>query len=391
MKRIKYLVLTIIGVMFFTGCAIKMDVNMEISKDGKINFGLIQAFDRELLTNMMNMGNDEANYTDEELKQFLKQSLEESEDGESSDLDAYKQKGFTVTEYLDDKFLGYKFSTTIDDIDTVSADTETSFDFSNIDEITGSMQEQKIFKKENKQYTANFIFDPKASALDTEDSENAASEENDDATNEQMEQYLSMIEQIYTFTLTLPKTPISHNATTVSEDGKTLTWNLSKDTKTSINFTFALEDEETPIVNTDNDSSLWLYIAIGLGVLILVIVIVVLLMRKKENINENSDQTNISFQDNDYNNVVDKNLSFENKPELEQNLNDSATNNGVIGSSEALVANSNISAEEMQTEETSVDSDIDSNMIIKNNFCINCGSKIIENTNFCVNCGNKLK
>ena len=380
MKRIKFLVVTIIGIIFFTGCAIKIDTNMKISKDGQINFGLIQAFDRELLTNLMNMGGSETTYTVDELKQFLKQSLEESEDGESSDLDVYKQKGFTITEYIEEQFLGYKFSTTIDNIDNVSVETETIFDFSDLSKITGSMQEQKLFQKNDEQYVAHFIFNPSSSsALGTENNE---SDGNEDSTDEQMNQYLNMIEQIYTFTLTLPKEPVSHNATTISEDGKTLTWNLAKDAKTDINFIFTLKD--TSNLANDSDSSLWLYIAIGLGVVVLATVIVVLLTRKKGNVNESNNQPFTPIQEN---NNLNDNL-FNNAMNLDQNTLDKNIN-GVIESNELI--NSNIVA----SEETSVEPDIKSNdnIITKpmNKFCTNCGSKIIENNNFCINCGNKIE
>lgn len=383
MKRIKYLFAAIIGVMLFTGCAIKLDVNMEISKEGKVNFGLIQAFDRELLTNMMNMGGSETTYTDDELKQFLQQSLEESEEGESSDLDIYKQKGFTATEYVDDKFLGYKFSAIIDNIDKVSASEENVFNFSDMSELTGSIQEQKLFKKDGNQYIAHFVFDPaSSSALDTEDSE---SDGTDDSTDDQMEQYLNMIEQIYTFTLTLPKTPISHNATTVSEDGKTLTWNLSKDAKTDINFTFVLEEAKTPVVATDNDSSLGLYIAIGAGVLALIVIIIVLITSKKEPSNQNNNQVYAPLQEN--NSMLNNNFS--------NNANmgpvvmpvDSNPNNAVMGTTELPMTPNNNSA--MMAPNNFNPTPI--NDMPTNYFCPNCGAKNIENNNFCTNCGNRLK
>ena len=53
-----------------------------------------------------------------------------------------------------------------------------------------------------------------------------------------MNQYLNQISQIYTFSLTLPKASISNNATTVSEDGKTLTWNLVSGNISTIEFEF---------------------------------------------------------------------------------------------------------------------------------------------------------
>ena len=82
------------------------------------------------------------------------------------------------------------------------------------------------------------------------------------------------------FIVTLPNKPISHNATTVSEDGKTLTWDLADKDTQNIQFEFSL-------INP-----LLIYGIIGGAVLLLIIIIILIVVKiKKKKNNQNTEET----------------------------------------------------------------------------------------------------
>ena len=80
------------------------------------------------------------------------------------------------------------------------------------------------------------------------------------------------------FRIRLPVQPVSHNATSVSEDGKTLTWDLlNLGDRTSIDLTFEMDP-----VRAFLSATWWIFVLIG-GILLLglCVLIPVLVLRKK--------------------------------------------------------------------------------------------------------------
>ena len=89
MKKIRNLLIVLIGVLALTGCTLKYETNMNITSDGKVDFGIIAAFDKEMIKNIMSMQGSlggttpdttnpggeavtPANPTDQELQNFFK-------------------------------------------------------------------------------------------------------------------------------------------------------------------------------------------------------------------------------------------------------------------------------------------------------------------------------
>ena len=446
MKRIKYLIMLVICAALFTGCAIKYETTMEITKEGKVNFAMVQAFDKELLRNLMSIGGEQKEYSDEELKQFLKESLESpDEEGEKSDIELYREKGFTAEEYLEGEFLGYKLSATIEDINKVSSDSDVAFNFVNIDEMP-SIQEAKMFKKVDNQYVGHLVFDPNATTANDAD-EDATGE---DSSAGQMDQYMSQISQIYTFTLTLPKAAISNNATTVSEDGKTLTWTLSSTEKTDINFTFELAEKENGQVIEDEGVKteiplLWLYIILAIAVVGIIVIVVVMINKdKKEDDELETTQTNIELENQNLSapkTVIApmavetvQSLPTEPKVPVEEPVptpvKEEIVEEPPVIPAEPKTVIAPMPVEPVQTEletpeevtATEVEEPEDTNVYgtmtleeppvnsdvqteektepvvtekaeepIRNKYCTNCGTKVISGHKFCTNCGEKLK
>ena len=55
------------------------------------------------------------------------------------------------------------------------------------------------------------------------------------------------------YKVTLPEKPISSNATTVSEDGKTLTWKMTYRKKNSVQYEFKLGKDEIKKENSKRE------------------------------------------------------------------------------------------------------------------------------------------
>ena len=86
-----------------------------------------------------------------------------------------------------------------------------------------------------------------------------------DVTDEDIEQMMPYMDDSFeiTFQVTLPKNAISHNADSVSEDGRTYLWNVALGKRTDVQFTFELWDLKKLLI---------------MAAVVLVIVIIILLI-----------------------------------------------------------------------------------------------------------------
>ena len=204
----KKFICLVVCVLLLSGCAVKGEFNMGINSDKSISFSVTAAYDDELIEALMSMedNSENATYTDEQKWEFL-ESSSETEDGESPE-----ELGFTVARYEQDGFKGFTYTKSISNIDDLTAES-ASFD---IIQDYLEISESKLFIKDGNNYVSKIMYSPV-----TEDSDYS-------------------IDQEMIFTLTLPNEPVSHNADSVSEDGKTLTWDLSDETSAgNIEFTFS--------------------------------------------------------------------------------------------------------------------------------------------------------
>ncbi len=154
-----------------TGC-IRMNVDINIKKNGKADVTILYA---------------------------VQEALQESGTGsliDDDEAEQYKKDGWTVNDYSDDNYTGYTL-------------TKTDVDLSKSDLLEDS--DVNLTKK-----GSLYVLDLKL-----------LSEEDMDG----MKESASMIKSMggsFTVTLTLPKEPVKHNATSVSNEGKTLKWDLLK-------------------------------------------------------------------------------------------------------------------------------------------------------------------
>jgi len=230
MKSLKKGILILL-VILLCGCT-SVSTNMSITKDKGMTLSYILALSKD--------------YTGNKTFKYI---------FDSSTINDLKNNGYSVSDYEDDNYYGYKISVTVNSIDAISDTTDKNINI--FDMLNNDVQnELYIFKLEEgllkNKYTANFIVDMS----------NMMSKFSDELSG------ISAIPQIsYKFVLELPEAAISSNATSVSADKKTLTWNYSNiyNTSNKINFTFSLY----------NKQMLWMiYIFIGVVILIIINIIV---------------------------------------------------------------------------------------------------------------------
>lgn len=278
MKKLCKFFIVMFSVIVMTGC-VKFNASMDIKKDKSMDFTIIYAFDTTY-------------FGDEELL-------------DDSDKEELEDNGFSVSDYVDGSMKGFTISKNIKNIDDVSSIEDTEYSLSG---IIDSQDENKYLFKVKKglfknTYIANLNFDSSDSSLnDSSDVEDDStiedydySIEDDDTLNDEseydIEEYDTFedetaydIEDQYdfsgmmdsmdlSFNVTLPYAAISNNATTVSDDGKTLKWELTTDDISSMEFEFEL-------YNMTN-----IYICIGLIILIIIIIVMIVKRNGKKSVN----------------------------------------------------------------------------------------------------------
>lgn len=240
-----------------TGC-VKFNASMDIKKDKSMDFNIIYAFDTSL-------------FGDQELLS-------------DSDKLELQEKGFTVSDYVDGTMKGFTISRNIKNIDTVSATGDAEYSLSGILDDTDSndmmFRVKKGFLKNT--YTATLDFDASDSSLNdsvSDDFESDYEEDNmfedefeldtDDSLDEDFDFSGMASAMDLSFTVKVPYSAISNNATTVSDNGKTLIWNLTSGDTSSIEFEFELYNMNV------------IYIGGAIAFVIIIIIILMILNKKK--------------------------------------------------------------------------------------------------------------
>ena len=244
MKKFLFL---LVGLVLLTGCGMKGGYDLVIKSDKTLDFSFFVAYDDEMIQALMltqSGGEEVPTYSDDDIWNFL-----ESMNGEAPE-------GYTMERYDQDGYRGFKYeATNVGNIDEVTGEG-TPIDIIDMDSSTDDMI---MFTKNGNNYVSNIVYSPISEA------------EGQEASIE------------IQFTVTLPTKPISHNATTVSDDGKTLTWNLNGTESGTIDFEFNFSSFPILMVSL-----------IGGGILLLAIIIVIIIVKKSKIKKQNT-----------YNNVTD--------------------------------------------------------------------------------------
>ena len=213
-----------------TGC-IKYNAVIEVKEDKSMNYSMIYAMTKSI------MELDE-NQSEELIDENQRKKLVEN--------------GFKIENYEDDTYKGFKVIKTITNIDNISSENDVEYRLSNILEEQNNVKMFKITKGENKNiYTANFIFNARDSKINDEniENENQLLEEtpNSDVeitTDDNLSELSDTLSKSLDlkFMVRLPYAALSSNATSKSDDGKELIWNLSDDKLETIMFQFSLNN-----------------------------------------------------------------------------------------------------------------------------------------------------
>ena len=207
MRKGKYLI--ILGLILFltSGCEMVATYETTITKNKEVNQKIVVAVDNEMLENLLSMQNPYSTqeFTEEEKWEILDEMLDE----ENMNYEGYTKERYETEEGLK----GYVFSKNLGNIENITGET---INFSLEDEPTENMI---MFTKKGKNYFTEF----------------EAGEPFDTSETDQYN-----IEYTVEYIVNLPTKVVNHNATTVSEDGKTLTWDLTTPISTiSYEFAFA--------------------------------------------------------------------------------------------------------------------------------------------------------
>lgn len=184
--------------------------------------------------------------TKEEIKQYLDEYLNSEEFDFNNFLPEETKKqlesdGFEITENIDKKNYIYTcyFQKKITSIDEVSSSNNITV---NLVSILEGTKVNEFFTKKGDTYEANFTW-----ASDTNSNEGTF----DLIDIKELQGYIT-----YNYEVTLPNKPIKHNANKVSEDGKTLTWELTNTSDNNINYSFSFKtSEDKPKEETKNNEN----------------------------------------------------------------------------------------------------------------------------------------
>ena len=274
MKGLKKLVILFVSLILLSGC-VKEKISMTINKDKSMNL---------------------------EVEMLVSDSLQE-ENTFDENIKKYEEKGYTVTRKVDDGYSGIVISKKFSNIDDLSKNNGEVVNLGDI--MEDNFDTSKLFSLKKgflkNTYTAKFSFEFDQSKLETETEEeldfNSANEDevvttegvaktNVDNANEEVlttgEEETIDLEDDFDYTslmagmefkyiVNLPTSGKNHNATSTSNDSKTLTWNLATTGSSNIEYTFDMY----------NMTSLIILGVCGLVVLIVIIAILVGIKKKK--------------------------------------------------------------------------------------------------------------
>lgn len=292
-KKFKTFIVLCVLTLLSTGC-VKYNAKMDIKRDKSVNYEIIYAMQSSLSDGQKVMD-------DEELKDL-------------------KDNGFTVKDYNEDGYVGFRISKNIKNIDSISDTKEIDFSLSD----DTSKKDTKMFTVKKglfkNTYKAKFNFDMNDSSLSGDDS------------GMDMSSLMSSMDLKYT--VNLPYKAKSNNATTVNNSGKQLVWDLTN--AKSVEYEFELYN---PIF----------YIIICIGIVLLIAIVIILIKNKKGNnktITESNNQPiNPISQDNNIptmtNNQIINNTpvtnTIDNQVNNNMNTSNQTMNNGNINNNNNII------------------------------------------------------
>ncbi|MBQ4263410.1 MAG: CHAP domain-containing protein [Bacilli bacterium] len=213
MKSIKKIILILITVLLLNGCSFKNINNMTIDKDGKLDYTFNVMIEKNALSNIMHLENENVSITEDAMLQYLNQKINYT-----------FLKDLNKTPISDENYIGYQYTYKVENIDEISDINVKQINL-NYYSSKEKLKEIKLFNKTKNKYSANFTFNIK-----DESSQINNNEEYD----------LDKINFITQFSVTLPYEPLNHNSKSVTNNGKTLNWTINVNKNETVEFSFSL-------------------------------------------------------------------------------------------------------------------------------------------------------
>ena len=256
MKNVKKILLILIGVLLLSGCTFKNTNNMSIDKEGKFDYSFTVTLDKDTLTTLIQSENENAEITDEAMLKYM------------DNMNYPFLEGLEKTTVSDDEYIGYKYSYNVDHIDKLS-DEKTNQVNLNFYSQTQKLKDLKLFKKIDNKYQANFVFNLNNEEILTKSDDITPSDDIATTTDDKID--LNKINFITEFSVTLPYKALTHNAESMTNEGKTLNWSIDVNKNETIKFTFSLLHIE-----------LIKQIALIIGSVIILLALMLVIARKKK-------------------------------------------------------------------------------------------------------------
>ena len=251
----KKFICLVVLILLTSGCAVKEEYSLGINKDKSVDVNIVLGFDNELLDYMLSEDSENPQtFTDEERLSLLEKAVDEmnNENNEENVVGS----GYTAYLYNEDEFKGFRLVGHVDNIDSlVAAEVNTAWS----DLTEANLNELKLFTQNDEIYNLRL-------KLNEDDSDSEISTDMGDITGGTLD--LKLV-------VTLPNEAESHNATSVSEETHTYTWDLT---------TF---DENNIVLSFKINTIPWDYILIGGGIVIALVFLLMAssFMKKKGKIN----------------------------------------------------------------------------------------------------------
>ena len=198
---------------------------MSIDKDGKFNYSFTVTLDKDTLTTIIQSENENAEITDEAMLKYM------------DNMNYPFLDGLEKTTVSDDEYIGYKYSYNIDHIDKLS-DEKTNQVNLNFYSQTQKLKDLKLFKKTDNKYQANFVFNLNTKDISTKSDDATQTDDISTQTDDKID--LNKINFITEFSVTLPYKALTHNAESMTNEGKTLNWSIDVNKNETVKFTFSL-------------------------------------------------------------------------------------------------------------------------------------------------------
>lgn len=279
MKRIFRWLPIVLLLFLITGC-VNFEYSMEIKEDKSVVIDVIYSMDKSEVESL-NKDGEESTESQEEINK---------NEINIEDYKKLEEKGWRVENYTDTKdnknFEGIKLSKTYPNIDNITKEKEKIVILSDLFDEDKEFDETQFFSGKDNNYKANFVFEFENKSNTTEETQRkdveAESLDMDVSTPD-----MSATQNMFTlsYTVKLPVEAKNNNATTVSEDKKTLSWKLDTTKKNEINYEFTLSNKAVL-----GDSSLALYVVIGSIGLLLVLIIAALIKKGKTKSSQSTNQ-----------------------------------------------------------------------------------------------------